>query len=145
MMIRSICEKHFFIVRRRGPRRQCLSQSASLTLRLEQAQDVILTDYKNKIVSIYCSFFVAKLRGKRSYEKPCGIVVPGPLTLRMMLLVWSSMNSTRTWVTPPREPVMLYQRSCSSHIKSASSLELRESIMSSTGDWLSYRCGRGRG
>ena len=24
---------------------------------------------------------------------------PGPLTLRMMLRVWSSMNSTRTWVT----------------------------------------------
>lgn len=30
--------------------------------------------------------------------------VPGPLTFRMMLRVWSSMNSTRTWVTPPREP-----------------------------------------
>lgn len=31
--------------------------------------------------------------------------VPGPLTLRMMERVVSSMNSTRTWVTPPREPV----------------------------------------
>lgn len=30
---------------------------------------------------------------------------PGPLTFRIMLRVWSSMNSTRTWVTPPREPV----------------------------------------
>lgn len=30
---------------------------------------------------------------------------PGPLTLRMMERVWSSMNSTRTWVTPPREPI----------------------------------------
>lgn len=30
--------------------------------------------------------------------------VPGPLTLRMMLRVVSSMNSTRTCVTPPREP-----------------------------------------
>lgn len=30
--------------------------------------------------------------------------LPGPLTLRIMLRVWSSMNSTRTWVTPPREP-----------------------------------------
>merc|ERR1719258_569686 len=29
----------------------------------------------------------------------------GPLTLRIMLRVVSSMNSTRTWVTPPREPV----------------------------------------
>lgn len=33
------------------------------------------------------------------------INVPGPLTLRMMERVWSSMNSTRTWVTPPREPI----------------------------------------
>ena len=32
------------------------------------------------------------------------IIVPGPLTLRMMERVVSSMNSTRTWVTPPREP-----------------------------------------
>jgi hypothetical protein len=31
--------------------------------------------------------------------------VPGPLTLRIMLLVVSSINSTRTWVTPPREPI----------------------------------------
>jgi hypothetical protein len=31
--------------------------------------------------------------------------VPGPLTLRMIERVWSSRNSTRTWVTPPREPV----------------------------------------
>lgn len=30
--------------------------------------------------------------------------IPGPLTLRMMLREVSSMNSTRTWVTPPREP-----------------------------------------
>jgi hypothetical protein len=29
----------------------------------------------------------------------------GPLTLRMMEREVSSMNSTRTWVTPPREPV----------------------------------------
>lgn len=29
----------------------------------------------------------------------------GPLTLRMMLRVLSSIISTRTWVTPPREPV----------------------------------------
>jgi hypothetical protein len=32
--------------------------------------------------------------------------VPGPLTLRMIERVWSSMNSTRTWVTPPREPII---------------------------------------
>lgn len=29
----------------------------------------------------------------------------GPLTLRIMLRVESSINSTRTWITPPREPV----------------------------------------
>nr|AFK46080.1 unknown [Medicago truncatula] len=29
----------------------------------------------------------------------------GPLTFRMMDRDWSSMNSTRTCVTPPREPV----------------------------------------
>lgn len=32
--------------------------------------------------------------------------VPGPLTLRMIERDWSSMNSTRTWVTPPREPIV---------------------------------------
>lgn len=31
--------------------------------------------------------------------------IPGPLTLRIIERVWSSMNSTRTWVTPPREPI----------------------------------------
>ena len=34
-----------------------------------------------------------------------GCCVPAPLTLRMMERVWSSMNSTRHWVTPPREPM----------------------------------------
>ena len=32
--------------------------------------------------------------------------IPGPLTFRMMERVVSSMNSTRTWVTPPREPIV---------------------------------------
>jgi len=50
-------------------------------------------------------------RARIAIPWPCwisiGIVffVPGPLTLRIMLLVVSSMNSTLTWVTPPREPV----------------------------------------
>jgi hypothetical protein len=35
--------------------------------------------------------------------------IPGPLTLRMMERVWSSMNSTRHWVTPPREPGIFSQ------------------------------------
>jgi len=38
-------------------------------------------------------------------------VLPGPLTLRMMERVVSSMNSTRTWVTPPRDPIQI-QISC---------------------------------
>jgi len=29
----------------------------------------------------------------------------GPLTFRIIVRVVSSMNSTRTWVTPPRDPV----------------------------------------
>lgn len=33
--------------------------------------------------------------------------IPGPLTLRMMLREVSSMNSTRTWVTPPRDPILV--------------------------------------
>ena len=35
----------------------------------------------------------------------CREHVPGPLTFRMMLRDVSSMNSTRTCVTPPREPI----------------------------------------
>jgi hypothetical protein len=38
------------------------------------------------------------------------IIVPGPLTFRMIDRVWSSMNSTRTWVTPPREPIQPSQK-----------------------------------
>lgn len=34
------------------------------------------------------------------------VYVPGPLTFRMILRVVSSMNSTRTCVTPPRDPIM---------------------------------------
>lgn len=36
---------------------------------------------------------------------PQGGSVPGPLTFRMIDRVGSSMNSTRTCVTPPREPI----------------------------------------
>jgi len=40
----------------------------------------------------------------KTFEGRTESYVPGPLTLRIMLRVVSSMNSTRTWVTPPREP-----------------------------------------
>ena len=46
-----------------------------------------------------------KMNHTEGFGSSEGVVVPGPLTLRMMLRVVSSMNSTRTWVTPPREPV----------------------------------------
>jgi hypothetical protein len=54
----------------------------------------------------FLQYFACKLRV--SWK-----IIPGPLTLRIMLRVVSSMNSTRTWVTPPREPIQ-------SHIPSAS-------------------------
>lgn len=53
---------------------------------------------------------VLVFRGVRGVGREC---VPGPLTLRMMERVWSFMNSTRHWVTPPREPV-IYPSACHS-------------------------------
>jgi len=43
---------------------------------------------------------------QRGFKEEGGFLLSltGPLTLRMMLRVWSSMNSTRTCVTPPRDP-----------------------------------------
>lgn len=38
-------------------------------------------------------------RAKMSFSRT------GPFTFRMIVRLGSSMNSTRTWVTPPREPV----------------------------------------
>jgi hypothetical protein len=68
-----------------------LSQTPGLTFGLEQAQDVVLAD------CLRVSF--SALQFWRGVQR-----IPGPLTLRMMERVWSSMNSTRHWVTPPREP-----------------------------------------
>lgn len=59
-----------------------LSQSPGLTLRLEQAEDVILTDCRPQLV----------LRPNHAIMG----ILPGPLTLRMIERVVSSMNSTRT-------------------------------------------------
>lgn len=46
-------------------------------------------------------------RASRSDSKSAkmSLTRTGPLTFRMMDRLESSMNSTRTWVTPPREPV----------------------------------------
>lgn len=82
-----------------------LSQTSGFTLGLEEAENVVLADC--------CStYHVSKTPGS-CIDHRCSfpflhgglyICVPGPLTLRMIERVWSSMNSTRTWVTPPREP-----------------------------------------
>lgn len=71
-----------------------LSQAAGLTFGLEQAQDVVLANWRNTV-----SRSASGYRGQGQSGS-----IPGPLTFRMMDRVWSSMNSTRTWVTPPREP-----------------------------------------
>lgn len=72
-----------------------LSEPPGLTLGLEEAENVILTD---------CRFLMLASGVSRwGFRSRCRFV-PGPLTLRMMERVVSSMNSTRTWVTPPREP-----------------------------------------
>lgn len=70
-----------------------LSETAGFALGFEEAEDVVFADCgdSNMLEDLYIGS-----------EK---VDVPGPLTLRMMERVWSSMNSTRTWVTPPREPV----------------------------------------
>jgi hypothetical protein len=68
-----------------------LTKTSSLALGFEEAEDVVLADLK-QLVSHFPGF---------NWQSDH---VPGPLTLRMIDRVWSSMNSTRTCVTPPREP-----------------------------------------
>lgn len=67
-----------------------LSEAAGLALRLEQAQDIIFADRTLE----------EKLDSNGSSTSNTHT-----LTLRTMERDTSSMNSTRTWVTPPREPV----------------------------------------
>lgn len=71
-----------------------LSEPPGLTLGLEKAENVVLAN---------CVLVLASWVPVPSFIFRCRFV-PGPLTLRMMERVVSSMNSTRTWVTPPREP-----------------------------------------
>lgn len=49
----------------------------------------------------------ATYRASRSDSRRArmSLVLTGPFTLRMIERLVSSKNSTRTWVTPPREPV----------------------------------------
>lgn len=85
--------------------------------------------------------------------------IPGPLTFRMIERVWSSMNSTRTWVTPPREPNKMSLSSAFDHVAILASFlscpspsskirrRYRGSLLQRLYDLngVSYRYGRGRG
>ena len=73
------------------------SQPSCFALRFQQAKNIIFADYtQDHQISIYPPI--------PHYDETCDLNIPGPLTFLMMLRVWSSMNSTRTCVTPPREP-----------------------------------------
>ena len=78
-----------------SPNNRSLSQAAGLALGFQENQDVVLANWTHG----------ARLVAGRTSPKDCG-GIPGPLTFLMMERVVSSMNSTRTWVTPPREPVL---------------------------------------
>lgn len=78
-----------------SPNSRSLSQAAGLALGFQENQDVVLANWTHG----------TRLAAGRTSPKDCG-GIPGPLTFLMMERVVSSMNSTRTWVTPPREPVL---------------------------------------
>jgi hypothetical protein len=73
-----------------------LTEAAGFALGLEENQDVVNANCEEGRISRW-----SDKSWRIDRVKAC---IPGPLTLRMMERVWSSMNSTRTWVTPPREP-----------------------------------------
>ena len=83
-----------------------LSQSSGFTFGLEQAENIVFADCRT-FISLYPSKASHSLVGAKPKDLfACdGEIVPGPLTLRIMLRVVSSINSTLTWVTPPREPI----------------------------------------
>lgn len=99
-----------------------LSQPPSLTFGLEQAQDIILTNCQSLSVSDIVCFWVS-------------IFLPGPFTLRMMERVVSSMNSTRTCVTPPREPAVCQNFVLAVHLISTISYPSRTSAAEDSGDF----------
>lgn len=91
-----------------------LSETSSLTLGLEQAENVVLANCERATYYVSTRGLCAGyLRLWKSVLRDWGLFVPGPLTFRMIDRVWSSMNSTRTWVTPPRDPIV--QQSQVSH------------------------------
>lgn len=81
-----------------------LSQTAGFTFGLEQAKDVVLANCGQRVVSwrVPACISCYPIAGKNRNCMYWGIVcpsrnnVPGPLTLRMIERLWSSMNSTRT-------------------------------------------------
>lgn len=78
-----------------------------LTLGLEESEDVVLTDRALDVPvsagSRAASVLALSLLSLASIDP---LPPPrGAQTDRTMERDWSSMNSTRTWVTPPRDPV----------------------------------------
>ena len=83
--------------RHSAPTPSSSSQPSCFALRFQQAKNIIFTDCtQDNEISIYPPI--------PHCDETCEINIPGPFTFLMMLRVWSSMNSTRTCVTPPREP-----------------------------------------
>lgn len=98
-----------------------LAQTPGFTLRLEEAEDVVLADWRS--ITRVSKCIRACLNSWRA--------LPGPLTLRMIDRVWSSINSTRTCVTPPREPVPPHQSAVG--IQNLEGLRLRTSTAQNSG------------
>ena len=99
------------------PTTPSLSQSSGFTFGLEQAENIVFADYikVHQLVSLQVSHSLAGAKPKELFACD-GAIVPGPLTLRIMLRVVSSMNSTLTWVTPPREPIPFISAVLRSHL-----------------------------
>lgn len=67
--------------------------------RLVEALEVIIGRDRQQIKNTHRASRSLSRRARMSFSRT------GPFTLRMMERLGSSMNSTRTCVTPPREPV----------------------------------------
>lgn len=76
-----------------------MEDAPGLTLGLEESEDVVLTD---RALDVPASphQLGSQLTAARTESRQVGRIAH-----RTMERVASSMNSTRTWVTPPREPV----------------------------------------
>lgn len=94
-----------FYLRRLASRSDSRRQRMSFSRTVRIASSVSTSALRNHLVSPFTPAWVhlaPAARLHRGFSRD--LCIPGPLTLRMIERVWSSMNSTRTWVTPPREP-----------------------------------------